>query len=126
MAPYYKIITAVSSVLQQDQELLEKMEKTNADELKRLDERLADAERAEGESEISDALKARANYLTRIGDKVGCILFFIPVFAYHFIHRNDHLKPRNSHWRKRLALVPGSISFSPWSALVCSSAIQKS
>ena len=32
--------------------------------------RLAEAENVEGESEISDALKARANYLTRIGDKV--------------------------------------------------------
>jgi hypothetical protein len=37
MAPYYKSITAVLSFLPQDQELLEKMEKTNADELKRLD-----------------------------------------------------------------------------------------
>jgi 26S proteasome regulatory subunit N7 len=69
MAPYYKSITAVLSFLPQDQELLEKMEKTNADELKRLDERLADAEKTEGESEISDALRARANYLTKIGDK---------------------------------------------------------
>lgn len=78
MAPYYRSITAVSSFLPQDQELLEKMEKSNADELKRLDERLADAEKTEGESEISDALKARANYLTRIGDKVGDSLFLLP------------------------------------------------
>jgi 26S proteasome regulatory subunit N7 len=76
MAPYYKSITAVLSFLPQDQELMEKMEKSNADELKRLDERLVDAEKTEGESEISDALKARANYLTKIGDKVGSILFF--------------------------------------------------
>jgi 26S proteasome regulatory subunit N7 len=46
------------------------MEKANEEELKRLDDRLADAQKTEGESEISDALKARANYLTRIGDKV--------------------------------------------------------
>ena len=46
------------------------MEKTNKEELEKLDERLAEAEKTEGESEISDALKARANYLTRIGDKV--------------------------------------------------------
>jgi len=80
MAPYYRSVTAVSSFLPQDQGLLETMEKSNADELKRLDERLADAEKTEGESEISDALKARANYLTRIGDKVGDSIFLLPVF----------------------------------------------
>jgi len=46
------------------------MEAANEEELKRLDGRLAEAEKVEGESEISDALKARVNYLTRIGDKV--------------------------------------------------------
>jgi len=34
-----------------------------------LDDRLAEAEKTEGESEISDALKAKANHYTRIGDK---------------------------------------------------------
>ena len=71
MAPYYKSITAVSSFLPLDQELFEETEKINADQLSQLDQRLADAEKTEGESEISDALMARANYLTRIGDKVG-------------------------------------------------------
>ena len=69
MAPYYKIVTS-TSILPSDQALLESMEKTNKEELEKLDERLAEAEKTEGESEISDALKARANYLTRIGDKV--------------------------------------------------------
>lgn len=71
MAPYYKIITTTpNSPLKSDPELLASMEKSNEEELAKLDERLADAEKIEGESEISDALKARANYLTRIGDKV--------------------------------------------------------
>ncbi|KAF8160158.1 26S proteasome subunit RPN7-domain-containing protein [Pholiota molesta] len=69
MAPYYKSITASSSVLPVDKALLATLEKANEEELKKLDERLAEAEKTEGESEISDALKARANYLTRIGDK---------------------------------------------------------
>lgn len=69
MAPYYKIV-ASSSALKLDPALLEQMEKTNTEELEKLDQRLAEAEKTEGESEISDALKARANYLTRIGDKV--------------------------------------------------------
>jgi len=70
MAPYYKIITSNSSALDEDSTLLETMTKANEEELKRLDERLEEAEKTEGESEISDALKARANYLTRIGEKV--------------------------------------------------------
>ena len=70
MGPYYRIITSASSLLPLDQSLLDSMEKENTEELKKLDDRLAEAEKTEGESEISDALKARANYLTRIGDKV--------------------------------------------------------
>jgi 26S proteasome regulatory subunit N7 len=70
MAPYYRLVTSAGA-LALDSELLESMEKDNEAELKKLDERLAEAEKQEGESEISDALKARANHLTRIGDKVG-------------------------------------------------------
>ncbi|KAF8886856.1 26S proteasome subunit RPN7-domain-containing protein [Gymnopilus junonius] len=70
MAPYYRTITSTSSpLLPLDPALLTEMEKANKEELAKLDERLAEAEKTEGESEISDALKARANYLTRIGDK---------------------------------------------------------
>jgi len=70
MGPYYKSITSASNILPLDKALLAEMEAANEEELKKLDERLAEAEKIEGESEISDALKARANYLTRIGDKV--------------------------------------------------------
>ena len=69
MAPFYNIVTSTSA-LKLDAALLGLMEKANAEELAKLDERLAEAEKTEGESEISDALKARANFLTRIGDKV--------------------------------------------------------
>jgi len=69
MAPYYQLVTSAGA-LTFDSALLESMEKDNEEQLKKLDERLAEAEKQEGESEISDALKARANHLTRIGDKV--------------------------------------------------------
>jgi 26S proteasome regulatory subunit N7 len=80
MGPYYKKLTSTPScsVLPIDQEALDSMEKINADELQRLDERLAEAQKTEGESEISDALKARANYFTRIGEKVArCSAFHV-------------------------------------------------
>ena len=53
-----------------DQSLLERMEKENKDELDKIEERLEEAKKTEGETDIADALRARANYLTRIGDKV--------------------------------------------------------
>ncbi|KAI5989489.1 26S proteasome subunit RPN7-domain-containing protein [Pisolithus albus] len=72
MAPYYRVITS-SSGIDVDPTLLETMEKANEEQLKQLDERLAEAEKTEGESEISDALKERANHLTRIGDKDAAV-----------------------------------------------------
>lgn len=47
------------------------MREANEEELKKLDERLEDAEKNLGETDISDALIAKAQYLTKIGDKVG-------------------------------------------------------
>ncbi|KAJ2936264.1 hypothetical protein H1R20_g832, partial [Candolleomyces eurysporus] len=85
MGPWYRSLTTAASSssasasastsistslsLPLDSKLLAELESANEQELKRLDERLADAEKTEGETEISDALKAKANYLTRIGDK---------------------------------------------------------
>ena len=50
------------------------MEKENKDELDKIEERLEEAKKTEGETDIADALRARANYLTRIGDKVRHLL----------------------------------------------------
>ena len=71
MAPYYRIVRSTSA-LPLDQSLLERMEKENKDELDEIEERLEEAKKTEGETDIADALRARANYLTRIGDKVRC------------------------------------------------------
>ncbi|KAH7906003.1 26S proteasome subunit RPN7-domain-containing protein [Hygrophoropsis aurantiaca] len=68
MAPYYRLVTSAGA-LPLDAALLGSMEQANAEELQKIDDRLAEAEKTEGESEISDALKAKANHLTRIGDK---------------------------------------------------------
>ncbi|KAH9950320.1 PCI-domain-containing protein [Amylocystis lapponica] len=68
MAPYYRVVTS-AGVLPLDQALLDSMDKTNQDALEKLDVRLAEAEKTEGESDIADALQARANFFTRIADK---------------------------------------------------------
>lgn len=70
MAPYYEALCR-SLDWQIDVDLLNKMKKANEDELKRLDEELEDAEKNLGESEIRDAMMAKAEYLCRIGDKVS-------------------------------------------------------
>lgn len=69
MAPYYEALCK-SLEWQIDVDLLNKMKKANEEELKRLDNELEDAEKILGESEIRDAMMAKAEYLCRIGDKV--------------------------------------------------------
>ncbi|KAG2363378.1 26S proteasome subunit RPN7-domain-containing protein, partial [Suillus spraguei] len=58
MSPYYKLVTSAGALMS-DPTLLKSMEKDNEEELRKLDKRLAEAEKQEGESEISDALKAK-------------------------------------------------------------------
>ncbi|KAI6018414.1 26S proteasome subunit RPN7-domain-containing protein [Pisolithus marmoratus] len=67
MAPYYRVLTS-SSEIGVDPELLESMEKENEDNSGSWTNAWLKPRR-QGESEISDALKARANHLTRIGDE---------------------------------------------------------
>lgn len=56
-----------------DQHLLETMAKANEEDLAKLEEKLVDAQENLGESEISDALLAKAEYISRIGDKVAIV-----------------------------------------------------
>ncbi len=70
MAPYYEGLCK-DLKWQLDSDLLSKMKKANEEELKRLDDVLEDAEKNLGESEIRDAMMAKAEYLIRIGDKVN-------------------------------------------------------
>jgi len=79
MAPYLKLIpsqtpSGLSSSSQiTAQALLEKLEAKNKSTLEEIATKLEEAEKTEGETEISDALRAKANYLTKIGNKV-CIM----------------------------------------------------
>uniref|UniRef100_A0A8C1G925 26S proteasome non-ATPase regulatory subunit 6 n=1 Tax=Cyprinus carpio TaxID=7962 RepID=A0A8C1G925_CYPCA len=75
MAPYYEALCKELK-WQTDTDLLSKMKKANEDELKRLDDVLEDAEKNQGESEIRDAMMAKAEYLIRIGDKEGALTAF--------------------------------------------------
>ena len=50
------------------------MQAENEEALKKLDDRLKDAEENLGETEISDTLLARAEHFARIGDKVRVVI----------------------------------------------------
>lgn len=85
MAPFYELICEEQG-WPVDAALLESMKKENEEALKKLDERLKDAEENLGETEISDTLLARAEYFAKIGDKVTSLL---SRFAAHSWTRMD-------------------------------------
>jgi 26S proteasome regulatory subunit N7 len=84
MAPFLAQLLADPAVaprLPSDaQSLLEKLREKNTQELKKLDEKLEDAEKNLGETEISDALRARASYLAKIGEKVSYLVCELEAF----------------------------------------------
>ena len=53
-----------------DSSLLEGLQAANKAELEKLDETIKDAEENLGDTELKDALMARAEYLCKTGDKV--------------------------------------------------------
>lgn len=74
MAPYLSMLLSdftLSSVLHPPipDTLLPSLKSKNEEELKRLKEKFEDAEANLGETELSDALRAKATYLARIGEK---------------------------------------------------------
>jgi 26S proteasome regulatory subunit N7 len=74
MAPFYELICEEHG-WSLDNSLLNQMKKENEEALKKIDERLKDAEENLGETEISDTLLARAEHFAKIGDKVKSLLF---------------------------------------------------
>ncbi|KAL7416105.1 proteasome 26S subunit [Mrakia frigida] len=70
MAPYLEILLSASpSLISPDAALLPKLIAANETELAKFDAKLVEAEESMGETEISDILRAKAAYLTKIGDK---------------------------------------------------------
>lgn len=68
MAPLYATLAA-DSVLEIDQAVLDSMRLKIEEEIKKLDEKIADAEENLGESEVREAHLAKSLYYIRIGDK---------------------------------------------------------
>lgn len=69
MAPYYEEVCKELG-WSLDSKLLQQMKAANTDKLKKLDEAIEDAEKNLGETEIRDFMLEKAEYLSKIGDKV--------------------------------------------------------
>lgn len=69
MAPYYEHVCNELQITI-DQGMLSKMKEANKTEIDRLEEAVKDAEENLGEIEIRDTKIAKAEYLSKIGDKV--------------------------------------------------------
>jgi len=69
MAPFYEELCS-DLKWPVDNSLLAKMQSNNEETFKKLDETLKDAEENLGETEVRDALYAKAEHLCKIGDKV--------------------------------------------------------
>ncbi|CEG73911.1 hypothetical protein G6F70_000470 [Rhizopus microsporus] len=72
MAPFYKIMVEELQV-PLDQSFYNQMVAKNEEELKRLDEKAKNAEQNEGETEVNEALLAKADYYAKIGDKESAL-----------------------------------------------------
>lgn len=73
MAPFYEsVCNDLGWTI--DSTLLVKMKTKNEEDLKKLENNIEDAEQNLGESEVREALTAKAEYICKIGDKV-CITF---------------------------------------------------
>ncbi|GAA5962389.1 hypothetical protein JCM21900_005103, partial [Sporobolomyces salmonicolor] len=72
MAPYLEALTT-ALVFPPQPELLSTLQQKNKDELARIDAKLDDAKTNLGETEVSDALRDKAAYLARIGEKDAAV-----------------------------------------------------
>ncbi|KAG1053858.1 hypothetical protein G6F46_007477 [Rhizopus delemar] len=72
MAPFYKIMIDELQ-LTADPTLYNNMVAKNEEELKKQDEKAANAEQNEGETEVNEALLAKADYYAKIGDKENAL-----------------------------------------------------
>lgn len=79
--------------------LYKQLKSKNDEELKKLQDKIEDAQTNLGETELSDALRAKASYLAKIGEKVGATIHTdmracrsrVLCFALHNARANDKL-----------------------------------
>lgn len=76
MAPFYEDVCVGQLKFPLDADLLKKMKEINSRDLKKIEEKIEDAEKNLGETEVRDFMLEKAEYLCRIGDKEGALTQF--------------------------------------------------
>ncbi|TRM63699.1 26S proteasome subunit RPN7-domain-containing protein [Schizophyllum amplum] len=70
MGPFYAMLTTLHpTIIPQDKSVLSALQEKNTARLAELDKKLEEAQKTEGETEVSDTIKEKANYLVRIGEE---------------------------------------------------------
>ena len=95
MAPFYEEVCKDLS-WPVDQALVQKMKAANDAELKRLDDAVEDAEKNLGETEIREFMLKKAEYYSRIGDKVTIVTTSDCKKIVPSVH---HVHSRYSRWQ---------------------------
>lgn len=75
MTPFYKLVCKQLHLFE-DQALVATMQKANEEKLKELEENIKKAEESDGETEIREAMIAKAHYLSKIGNKAEALSQF--------------------------------------------------
>ncbi|VDM04929.1 unnamed protein product [Schistocephalus solidus] len=94
MTPYYKHVCKQLH-LNVDQALVDQMQAANVEKLKELDEKIKNAEKNEGETEIRESMLAKAHYLSKIGNKVLCLSRFFMTYFFSLIEEGGDWDRRN-------------------------------
>jgi hypothetical protein len=87
MAPFYEHVCEDCKI-QLDKPFLDSLSAQNELTIKALDAKIEDAQKNAGETEVSDALIEKAQYLAKIGDKVRQILILCTSFSLYYFARN--------------------------------------
>jgi len=110
MAPFYEEVCNDLN-WPVDETLLTTMKAHNAEQLKKLDDAIEDADKNLGEMEVREANLKKSEYLCRIGDKEGAISAFRKTYdkTVSLGHRLDYLDhdhiTRNIEKAKRLIKI---------------------
>ena len=81
MAPFYEILCSQFE-WPVDAAFVQKMKAKNEEKVKELDSAVEDAQKNLGETEVRDFMLKKAEYFSRIGDKVTLVLFLVLVTVY--------------------------------------------
>ena len=120
MAPYLSYLLESNKIpsTSESTQLLKNLEDKNQQYLKDLEAKLEDSKTNLGETEVSDALRDKASYLAKIGEKVKRFRRFYELFLQtdfmDSILHNDNRRKRLKHMKKLSSRLQEKVQRSIW------------